>query len=237
MPLLGQGVTMGDMGATPAWLYYLFAATMLAIAGYCLALLVLGAVARRTAGWDVELAHLVMGLSMAGMFVGGWAFAPNQMWECLFAALVVWFVLRAGRSVLSYGLHLPHTAVHASMSFAMLLMYWFPMDMGLVSSHSAGIAGTAVSARPDPGLMLVLAVLFLASAVTTIASGHHGAAILGTHHAPTATRTVVLAGAGGHSQPLAVVLQVEDVLVRPRLLDGSHVAMCLAMAFMLVLMT
>lgn len=219
---------MPGMAMTPSWLYDLFGVLMLLIAGYSLALVGLGVESRRTAGWDVELSHAVMGISMAGMFVGGWAFGPSGVWEGFFGAALVWFVVRAGRSILLYGLHLPHTAVHALMSFAMLLMYWFPMASG------------ASGSRADPGLLFVVATLLLASAVFTFASTHRGGAVYGTH-VETGTGTGVPAIAGVPSgtsltRTTAAAPGVEGAFSRPWLLDATHVVMCVAMAFMLILM-
>ena len=77
--------------STPAWLYYLFGVLMLAIAGYCLVLLMLSIVTRRPSGHDVEISHIFMGIAMAGMFVADWAFGSNLVWELIFSLLFVWF--------------------------------------------------------------------------------------------------------------------------------------------------
>ena len=69
------------MTPTPSWLYYLFAVAMLAVAAYCLVLLAVSVATRRTAGWDVDIAHIFMGVSMAGMFVADWAFGPSAIWN------------------------------------------------------------------------------------------------------------------------------------------------------------
>ncbi len=226
---------MGGMALTPSWLYDLFGVVMLAIAAYSLSLVALGVGSGRTSGWDVEVSHGVTGIAMAGMFVGGWAFGPSGLWEALFVALLVWFVIRAGRSVLTYGLHLPHTAVHALMSFAMLLMYWFSM-----ASRSSTMSTT--TKRADPGLLLIVAVLLLASAISTLASGRRGEAVYGAHaHLRSASVTSTLAVAGVQPDSYlagtaSAAPGVEGAVSRPWLLDATHVAMCVAMGFMLVLM-
>ena len=76
----------------PSWLYYLFGGTMLAVAAYEFGLLALGVVTGRSAGRDVEISHIFMGISMAGMFVGQWAFGKNTVWEIIFGLLLIWFV-------------------------------------------------------------------------------------------------------------------------------------------------
>ena len=132
------------MTPTPSWLYYLFAVAMLAVAAYGLVLLAVSVACRSTGGWDVDIAHILMGVSMAGMFVADWAFGPSAIWELIFAALLVWFVVQSIQSVIAFGIHLTHYLIHAAMSFAMLLMYVFPaatrsgamsMSMSMASSQ------------------------------------------------------------------------------------------------------
>ena len=63
-----KGVTR-RMTPTPSWLYYLFAVAILTVAVYSVVLLVMSFATRRSAGWDVDIAHILMGVSMAGMFI------------------------------------------------------------------------------------------------------------------------------------------------------------------------
>lgn len=228
------------MPARPSWLYYLFAVVMLAVAGYCLLLLALSASSRRRSGWDVELSHVAMGLAMAGMFVDGWRFGPNLMWELVFVALLVWFVLRAFLSVQRFGLHVPHTSVHAVMSLAMLLMYWFPMGASTSMSRAMSSAGGHV----DPGLAFLVAFALFGSAVFTLASSRKGGAVYGTH---VAVASPVLSGAGAGPSGADAAREaylsgtpsdaggLEGLVARPWLVDATHVVMCVAMGFMLVL--
>ena len=46
-------------------------------------------------GPDVEISHAFMGVAMAGMFVGEWAFGRSAVWEIIFALLMIWFVVAA----------------------------------------------------------------------------------------------------------------------------------------------
>jgi len=222
---------------TPHFLYYLFGLLMLAVAAYSILLLVVSAVSRRPAGVDVETSHVVMGVAMAGMFVDHWAFGPDVVWELVFGVLLVWFVARGIQSIQAFGLHLPHTFVHGLMSFAMLTMYWFPMAR--TAGRSMGMAMTAGTGggRVDPALPFAIALALCASAVFTLASPKKGAAVYGTHvrpvepdgAAPTAPDAYLAAApssAGG----------ADAVIAAPRLVDATHVVMCVAMAFMLILM-
>jgi hypothetical protein len=223
------------MTPTPAWLYYFFAVAMLAVAAYGLALLAVSVAIGRRAGWDVDVAHVFMGTSMAGMFVADWAFGPSALWELVFSVLLVWFLVQSVQSVLAFGLHLTHYLIHAAMSFAMLLMYVFPggARSGAVSMAMASSSG----GRIDPGLGLLLAVSFFASAVFTLASpvkgvSHHG------RHAPA----YAVSGprgwpvAAGNGSTAAASSGAMRLVTAPWLEDASHVVMCVGMGFMLILM-
>jgi hypothetical protein len=223
------------MSGNHAWLYYLFGGLMLSVAAYCLALLVTSLPTRRSAGRDVELSHVFMGVAMAGMFVPAWAFGPSGLWELLFGALLVLFVVRALQSVQRFGLHVPHTAVHALMSFAMLLMYWFP------SSTTAGAMSMSASgggAHMDPGLALLVGFVLFASAIFTVASPNRGATHFGTHgdgcHGASRPRPAVVDGKG--TETALAVVALDDALCVPTLVDATHVIMCVAMGVMLIFM-
>ncbi|MBV8461798.1 MAG: DUF5134 domain-containing protein, partial [Acidimicrobiales bacterium] len=113
---------------TPSWLYYLFAVAMLVVAAYGACLLAVSFRLHDPVGRDIDVAHLFMGVAMAGMFVAHWAFWPNAFWELVFFLLMIWFIFRSIQSIQRFGLHVPHHGIHAAMSFAMLMMYWFPMS-------------------------------------------------------------------------------------------------------------
>jgi hypothetical protein len=224
------------MTPNPAWLYYLFAVAMLTVATYGLVLLAVSVAIRRSAGWDVDIAHLFMGVSMAGMFVTGWAFGPSAIWELIFTVLLVWFLVQSIQSVIAFGIHLTHYLIHAAMSFAMLLMYVFPA--GARSGAMSMSMASSSSARIDPGLGLLLAVVFFASAIFTLASPVKGASHHGRH-----SRAYAMSGsAGGAAEvergpaPAAAAGGAVGLIAAPWLEDASHVVMCVGMGFMLILM-
>ena len=230
------------MTMTPAWLYYLCGVLMLAVATYSIGLLLISLRTGRKAGRDVELSHVFMGVSMAGMFVADWAFGPSGFWELVFVAFLTWFVVRAVRSVVTYGPHVPHTAVHALMSFAMLLMYWFPMGSGTGSMSMS--ASSAATGRVDPGLAFVVAFLLLGSAIFTLASPTKGRSVYGSHNALVAAGASASGGLvqaeGGLTVHPATHSSSSDNFVlaisRPVFVDLTHVAMSVAMGFLLILM-
>jgi hypothetical protein len=226
------------MTPTPAWLYYFFAVAMMAVAAYGLVLLAVSVSIRRTPGWDVDIAHIFMGVSMAGMFVAGWSFGPRAIWELIFTVLLVWFLVESIQSVIAFGIHLTHYLIHASMSFAMLLMYLFPAGAGSGAMSMSMSMASPSSARVDPGLSLLLVVLFFASAIFTLASPIKGV----SHHGRHALAYAMSGAAGGTvespsgSAPAWAGGGAVRLITTPWLEDASHVVMCVGMGFMLILM-
>jgi len=225
----------------PSWLYYLFGLLMLAVAGYGVLLLVLSVVSRRRSGRDVDVSHALMGIAMAGMFVPAWGFGAGWFWQLVFAALMVWFVVGSFQSVQRYGPHVPHALIHAVMSFAMILTYGFPMVQAVASTTPAGGMAMSMSAgraHLDPGLGLLLVLVFLGSAIFTLASPVKGASHHGSH-----VRAYAMSGAAGGTDPesphggeAGPAGTVESAVALPWLEDLSHVVMCIGMSFMLILM-
>ena len=173
---------------------------------------------------------------MAGMFVTKWAFGPSAFWELIFAVLLIWFVVRSIQSVRRYGVHTPHEVIHAAMSFAMLLMYLFPMGSSS-GAPSMSMSMTSGGSKLDPGSASFLAFTFFASAIFTLASPNKGASHHGTH-------ALVYSMSGGSGSADSKIPEsasssastVETLVASPLLEDMSHVVMCVAMGFMLILM-
>ena len=176
-----------------------------------------------------------MGVSMAGMFVVDWAFGSRQVWEVIFAVLLVWFLLCGALSMQRYGLHLSHYLIHAVMSLAMLLMYAYPRG----ANQSMAAMSMSMSSRLDPGLSFLLALVVLASAIFTLASANKGASHHGTHPPALAVSGAHRAGDAddGRSQDLSSAVGLEGLITTPWLEDASHVVMCVGMGFLLILMT
>ena len=219
----------------PSWLYDLFAVAMLTVAAYGAVQFVTSLVRQDPAGRDVDIAHLFMGVTMAGMFEPHWVFWPNWFWEAAFGALFVWFVARSAQSVQRFGLHVPHQTIHAAMSLAMLFMYWFPAASS--GSSSMSMSGSSSShATLDPGIGLLLAFCFLGSAIFTLASPVRGASHHGRHGvAKSHLHPLTPEGDGAGSVAVHSTTLLKATL-SPALEDLSHVVMCIGMGFMLVLM-
>ena len=112
---------------TPSWILDILAAVMLLVAATSAGRLV---AARPWAGpagdTDIDVAHLLMGIAMAGMLVASLSTLPNDVWDVIFALLTGWFGWRVyresrgeGARVLADGCHMPHL-VHSA---AMLYMF------------------------------------------------------------------------------------------------------------------
>ena len=220
---------------TPHWLYYLFGTAMLLVAAYAVVLLVLSARDGDPGGRDIDIAHLFMGLAMAGMFVASWAFGPNWFWEAAFFALMIWFLVRSARSIQRFGVHVPHEAIHATMSFAMLLMYWYPMGAS-TGSMSMSMSMSSSHGILDPGLSFLLAFVFFGSAIFTLASPVKGVSHHGSHVSSPRRAYAALGGSADGPSEANPSGSAGSVLVSPVLMDVSHVVMCLGMGFMLILM-
>jgi hypothetical protein len=223
---------------TPSWLYYLSAVAMLTVAAYSVGLFGLSLKTSDPVGRDIDVAHISMGIAMAGMFVPHWAFWPASFWEAVFFALMVWFVVRSAQSVQQFGVHVPHEGIHALMSLAMLLMYLYPMG---ATGAAMSMSGSSPSSHGilDPGISLLLAVTFFGSAIFTLGSPHKGSSHHGTHrrHRP-AYATVGASAWTAHplGESKTVTRHGLGVLTAPALEDLSHVVMCVGMGFMLFLM-
>ena len=118
----------------------------------------------------------------------------------------------------------------------MLLMYVFPAGGGS-GSMSMSMASTS-NARVDPGLSFLLAVVFFASAIFTLASPNKGASHHGTH-----SLAYAMSGAAGgtvgapNGQALASTGRgAVRLIAAPRLEDLSHVVMAVGMGFLFILM-
>jgi len=222
---------------TPSWLYYLLAIAMLIVAAYSVGLLGLSVETSDSVGRDIDIAHLGMGIAMAGMFVPHWTFWPAWFWEAFFFVLMVWFVVRSVQSVQQFGVHVPHEGIHALMSLAMVLMYLYPMG---APGAAMSMTGSSPSSHGilDPGIGFLLAVTFFGSAIFTLGSSHKGSSHHGTHRRHR--RAYASVGASAWAEhPVGeskIVTRGLATLATPGFEDLSHVVMCVGMGFMLILM-
>jgi hypothetical protein len=103
------------------------------------------------------------------------------------------------------------------------------MSMSMASSSGA---------RVDPGLSFLLAFVFFASAIFTLASPHKGASHHGTHLRAYAMSGAAGAGMQASEEPASASTGrgVVGLIISPWLEDLSHVVMAIGMGFLLILM-
>lgn len=137
----------------PSWLLDIFAAVMLVVAAVSAMRLTAARTWRGSGtglGPDVDVAHVLMGIAMAGMLTASLTTLPDGAWEAVSAVLAAWFagrvladVRRSGAGALAGGHYLPHL-IHSS---AMIYMF----------AAITGAAGMGTFAVPTLGLVFALA--------------------------------------------------------------------------------
>jgi Domain of unknown function (DUF5134) len=153
---------------TPSWILDIFAAIMLVVAAVSAARLVVDRPWRRgVSDADVDTAHLLMGIAMAGTLVASLATLPNDVWTMIFAVLAAWFGWRVyhesrgeGARVLVDGHHAPHLVHSAAM------VYMFAALTTPTAGHGAGMSGmgasgTSMQALSAPVVGFIFALLLV----------------------------------------------------------------------------
>jgi Domain of unknown function (DUF5134) len=167
--------------AGPFWLALTFAATMLAVAGYCASRLVVSRLWRRRTELDGDGVHVFMGMAMAGMLVPRLNLLGASVWEVVFGISMAWFGWQAVRTYRGHAVgarRCPHPVPHLVESAAMLYMFLAvsatgsvrPMAAMAVSSASTASAGSGASAGSAgrfPVLAFALAVFMIGYVVWT----------------------------------------------------------------------
>jgi hypothetical protein len=241
----------------PDWLDNSFAAVMLAVAAYSTGRLVAARRWARPTHSDVDVAHVLMGTGMAGMLVAALNPVPAGWWELIFSALGVWFVWRCVEFVRLHGVegrdedhvhHLSHYVTHLVMVGAMLYMYAVATP-GVGASRHAGMAmnGATGTTADFVGLPLFFVAVLLASAIWELdgigrfSQIERGAVrpppadaeppVLGTTQGGEGIVTTAVATTSVAASPA----REETPWLAPRLEAACHIAMCVTMSYMLVL--
>lgn len=219
-----------------SWLAYGIAVLMVTISIYCVLRIVLAAPMGRRNHHDINVAHLLMGLAMAGMFVPRWRVLPVGVWEVVFAAVGTYFLILSMRFVAQRGVagvddehvhHVSHYAIHLVMAGAMFYMLWLTTSAGLGTSMSMSMSGPQRGVR-DPTFTLALVVVLVGLAIWQLDA--LGRLALQRQRVPVS---------GGSVDPVgqASVASASTLpWLAPRTEICSRVAMCLVMGYMLVLM-
>jgi hypothetical protein len=226
---------------------------MLVTSLYCAARLVAARVWRRPLHRDTNLAHLADGVAMAGMLDGTFKTLPNGVWDVVFGFFTVWFAVRGARFVWRHGLaatdedhvhHVSHYLSHLAMAGAMLYMFLeaSPAGAGSATATMSAMGGAGATSNLT-GLTLLLVVVLFASAVwhadgltryTTVGPALVGAGVAAGSDAPAARFT----DATTEAVPVAVDGPAADgsPWLVPRLEMGCHIALCITMGYMLILL-
>jgi len=193
----------------PAWILDIFAAIMLVVAAVSAARLVAARPwrpgGRRAALADIDVAHLLMAIAMAGQLASGLRTLPDGVWEVIFAVMTAWFAYRvvrdtrvSGIRALAGGHCAPHL-IHAAAMLYMFLALSAPAAGG--SGEMGGMSGMGTLQLPL--LAFLFALLLVGYSIWDLdqlsgpgASGHYSLAA--ARVAPTGP---VLAGVGAPAGP------------------------------------
>lgn len=223
----------------PAWLTDIFAALMLTVAAVSAARLVAARPWHRDAViTDTDIAHLLMGIAMAGMLASGLASVPNTAWAAVFAVLTVWFAVRVVRDARASGVRAlagGHCAPHLVHSAAMLYMF-----LAVTTPSGSGMAGMGGSSATSTQLLSHPTLAFAFAFILIGYTAWDLDQLPGYRHSPA----VALAGAAepalagataGVAGPAASV-GLPGFLLSPGITVGSRIAMGVTMTLMLFLM-
>jgi hypothetical protein len=258
----------------PGWVLDVFAAVMLVVAAVSAARLSAARPwqqaawrqgARHAALADIDVAHLLMAIAMAGMLTASLRTLPNGAWEVIFAALTAWFGYRVSRDLQVSGVRAltrGHCAPHLVHAAAMLYMF---LALAAPAGHGPGMSGMGAAASTMgtlsvPSLAFVFALLLVGYSIWDLdqlsgpgATGHYSLAVARVTPASPVPANTVLAdtgladtGLGGiatmtraepDSAPKEAVRpgRLSPVLA-PWVATGARITMGVTMAFMLLIM-
>ncbi len=233
----------------PGWVNDIFAALMITVAAYSAGRLLAARMWTRPTHRDVDVAHILMGTAMAGMLVSDLNPLPVGLWETVFSVLAGWFVWRCYQFVrdpstgLTYdqNVHrLSRRLIHLVMSLAMLYMYLAAVPAAVGSGGSMAMGAATGGTTNFVLLPLAFIVALFASAIWELDRIGHWSASR-TAQGQTAPAFALVGGR------LPTVFENSDSTdhgvgtpatpwLAPRLEGASHIAMCVTMGYMLVLM-
>jgi hypothetical protein len=231
-----------------SWLAYSFAALMLATSAYCLSRLAVSWRHRRPTDHQVDAAHVLMGVAMAGMLVPSLRVFWAGGWEIVFGAGAVlfgWRMISDARANRRPGHHLQHVLHCAAM------VYMLAAVTAVVKQASGGSAmgGSPAHFRTVAlvlALCLVGYVVWNADRFTSLApvaalrASQAPAVALAPAAVGAAQLSAVPAGPAG-SGDLRSASQSEAeprtrVPLSPRLAACCEIAMGVTMCYMLIMM-
>ena len=249
--------------STPAWILDIFAALMLVVAAVSaarLAVLRPWRLGRAAVVADIDVAHLLMAIAMAGMLAAGLSTLPDHAWAVVFGMLTAWFACQVTRDARREGIRAlaaGHCAPHLVHAAAML--YMFLALTAHAARSASGVAGMGGSARQTlslPFLALLFALVLIGYSVWDLdqlsgpgAGPHYSLAI--PRQVPAAVlvggpagsdggvTTIVRPGVADQVASRAAIpasLTGVSPVLAPWVATGCRIAMGVMMAFMLIIM-
>ena len=154
---------------TPAWILDILAGLMLAVAAVSAARLTAAPPGRGGLA-DVDVAHVLMAVAMAGMLVPSLATLPATAWAAVFGLMTAWFAWRVGHDARASGVRAlagGHCVPHLAHSGAML--YMFLAQAAPVSGRAmSGMGGSAARTLEYPTLAFVFTLILAGYSVWDI---------------------------------------------------------------------
>ncbi len=204
----------------PSWILDIFAAIMLLVAAVSAARLAAARPwrngRRRASLTDIDLAHLLMAIAMAGMLIASLQTLPNGAWEAVFAVMTAWFGYRVMRDAQVSGVRAlagGHCAPHLIHAGAMLYMF---LALSAPAAHgSGGMSGmgggmSGMGTLELPFLAFLFALALVGYSIWDLdqlsgpgTSGHYSIAVARAPVGP------VLAGVGASAGPGATAVLTE----------------------------
>jgi hypothetical protein len=184
------------------------------------------------AGADADIAQVLMGIAMAGMFTTSLATLPSSVWAVAFGLMTAWFAIRswlaAGgvRAVIAHRctLHVVHCA---AMLYIFLALVTTSGGAGMAGMNMSGAAMQTLRYPTLAGAFLVLIIAYCAWDLDQLSGGRY--------------RALSVAGPGGSAGQAAMVAPsgksaARLLLLAPEAKVSWEVVLGVAMAFMLVIM-
>jgi opacity protein-like surface antigen len=219
---------------TPSWILDILAAVMLLVAAASASRLVAARPwAGSTGDADIDVAHLLMGIAMAGMLVADLATLPNGAWDVIFAVMTAWFGWRAyresrgqGARVLADGHRMPHL-VHSAAMLYMFVALNAPAAAGSGGGMSGMGSGTAMQTLSMPVVAFIFVLWLSAYVVLDLdrlsGPGHaHGSYFAAPALAGATAGTGSVGLAAASAAPTGTSTSV--AAVPDQAADGSHPA-------------
>jgi hypothetical protein len=228
---------------TPAWIFDLLAALMVAVAAVSAVRLVAARPWRPgSVIIDTDIAHLLMAIAMAGVLASSLSTLPGTAWEVIFGVMIGWYAFRVVLDARANGVRAlagGHCAPHLVHSGAMLYMFLAATSSAGAMAGMAGMSGGPASAMlmlSDPTLAFVFAVILIGYSIwdlDQLSGKRYGLASARVPLAQVRARVPAMAGAesvaGAFSGPRHAGADLDPGPGSgpgSGRADGSHVAAC-----------